>query len=97
MPYLGVFWWFLFIVVLSSLLQEPMQFKEGDTVSVFEGTHEGVRAHRSMQYIGKVVGFDTEKDMWKVLSQTQTRTAPNPALILNRKESKPDPNLKLNL
>ena len=26
-----------------------MQFKEGDTVSVFEGTHEGVRADRSMQ------------------------------------------------
>ena len=83
MPYLGVFWWFLFIVVLSSLLQEPMQFKEGDIVSVFEGTHEGVRAHRSMQYIGKVVGFDTEKDMWKVVTQPLTPTAPNPALTLN--------------
>jgi hypothetical protein len=99
MPYLGVFWWFLFIVVLSSLLQEPMQFKEGDTVSVFEGTHEGVRAHRSMQYIGKVVGFDTEKDMWKVVTLTLTPTAPNPALTLNRNQSKPNPNPnpKLNL
>jgi hypothetical protein len=41
-----------------------MQFKEGDTdtvtVTVFEGKHKGVRGHRSMQYIGKVVGFDTE-------------------------------------
>ena len=60
-------------MVLSSLLQEPIQqFKEGDAVSVFEGTHEGVRAHRSMQYIGKVVGFDTEKDMWKVVTLTLT-------------------------
>ncbi len=51
-----------------------MQFKEGNTVSVFEGTHEGVRADKSMQYIGRVVGFDTAKDMWKVPTQAQTLT-----------------------
>ena len=59
---------------LVSVMQERMQFKEGDTVSVFEGTHEGVRADRSMQYIGRVVGFDTAKDMWKVRTQNQTLT-----------------------
>ena len=53
---------------------EAMQFKEGDTVTVFEGTHHYVRGHRATKFIGRVVGFDIEKQQWKVLSQNLTQT-----------------------
>ncbi len=51
---------------------EAMQFKEGGTVTVFEGTHHYVRGHRATKFIGRVVGFDIEKQQWKVLSQNLT-------------------------
>ncbi len=53
---------------------EAMLFKEGDTVTVFEGTHHYVRGHRTTKFIGRVVGFDTEKQMWKVITQNLTQT-----------------------
>ena len=46
-------------------MADAIQFTIGDTVSVFEGTHH-VRGRRSTKFIGKVVGFDTETNLWKV-------------------------------
>ena len=47
-------------------MADATQFTIGDTVSVFEGTHQ-VRGRRSTKLIGKVVGFDTERNLWKVV------------------------------
>jgi hypothetical protein len=47
-----------------------MQFKEGDMVSVFEGTHH--RGKRNTKFIGRVIDFDTEKNLWKVRTLTLT-------------------------
>ncbi len=47
-------------------MDDAIQFKVGDTVSVFEGTHN-VRGRRSTKFIGRVVGFDTETNLWQVL------------------------------
>jgi len=49
-----------------------MEFKEGDMVSVFEGTHN--RGNRTTKFIGRVVGFDSEKKLWKVRTLTLTQT-----------------------
>jgi len=49
-----------------------MEFKEGDMVSVFEGTHN--RGNRTTKFIGRVVGFDSEKNLWKVRTLTLTLT-----------------------
>jgi hypothetical protein len=49
-----------------------MEFKEGDMVSVFEGTHN--RGNRTTKFIGRVVGFDSEKNLWKVRTLTHTLT-----------------------
>ncbi len=62
-------------------MTEVIQFKEGDTVNVFKGTHH-VCGRRSTKFIGKVVGFDTETNMWKVVSLTMIPTR-NPFLNLN--------------
>ena len=69
-------------------MTDAIQFKEGYTVSVFEGTHH-VRGRRSTKFIGRVVGFDTETNMWKVVSLTLIPTR-NPFLSLN-------PNLALHM
>jgi hypothetical protein len=59
-----------------------MEFKEGDMVSVFEGTHN--RGNRTSKFIGRVVGFDAEKNLWKVGTVTLTLNLcgdlPNPFL-----------------
>jgi hypothetical protein len=55
---------------------EARQFKDGDIVTVFEGTHHYVRGHRATKFIGRVVGFDIEKQLWKVLTQNLTLTLP---------------------
>ena len=61
-------------------MADAMQFKIGDTVSVFEGTHH-VRGRRSSKFIGKVVGFDQETNLWKVVD---TFALPlNPTSYLN--------------
>ncbi len=69
-------------------MTDVIQFKEGDTMSVFEGTHH-VRGHRSTKFIGRVVGFDPEINMWKVVSVTMIPTR-NPFLNVN-------PNLALHM
>jgi hypothetical protein len=38
--------------------------------SVFEGTHH--RGNRTTKFVDRVVGFDTEKNLWKVGTQTLT-------------------------
>ena len=46
---------------------EPRQgFRVGDTVHVYMGTSAGVRAHRTVAYIGTVVGFHEEERKWLV-------------------------------
>ena len=46
---------------------EPRQgFIVGDTVHVYMGTSASVRAHRTVAYIGTVVGFHDEERKWLV-------------------------------
>jgi hypothetical protein len=46
---------------------EPRQgFRVGDTVHVYMGTSAGVRAHRTVAFIGTVVGFHEEERKWLV-------------------------------
>ena len=46
---------------------EPRQgFIVGDTVHVYMGTSAGVRAHRTVAYIGTVVGFHDKERKWLV-------------------------------
>ena len=46
---------------------EPRQgFKVGDIVHVYMGTSVGIRAHRTVAYIGTVVGFHEEERKWLV-------------------------------
>ncbi len=60
-------------------MADAMQFKIGDTVSVFEGTHH-VRGRRSTEFIGKVVGFDSETNLWKVVYTFALTLNPTPYL-----------------
>ena len=46
---------------------EPREgFRVGDIVHVYEGTSTGIRAHRTVAYIGTVVGFHEEERKWLV-------------------------------
>ncbi len=46
---------------------EPREgFKVGDSVHVYMGTSAGVRAHRTVAYIGTVVGFHEGERKWLV-------------------------------
>ncbi len=46
---------------------EPRQgFRVGDIVHVYMGTSAGIRAHRTVAYIGTVVGFHEEESKWLV-------------------------------
>jgi hypothetical protein len=52
-------------------MTDAIQFKEGDTVSLFEGTYH-VCGRRSTKFIGRVTGFDTETNLWKVVGRMLT-------------------------
>ncbi len=58
-------------------MDDAIQFKVGDTVSVFEGTHH-VRGRRSTKFIGRVVEFDTEANLWQVVCFFQPYPKPDP-------------------
>ena len=46
---------------------EPREgFRVGDIVHVYEGTSTGIRAHRTVTYIGTVVGFHEVEMKWLV-------------------------------
>ena len=46
---------------------EPRQgFRVGDMVYEYMGTSAGTRAHRTVAYIGTVVGFHEEERKWLV-------------------------------
>jgi hypothetical protein len=46
---------------------EPREgFRVGDSVHVYMCTSAGVRAHRTVAYIGSVVGFHKEERKWLV-------------------------------
>ena len=46
---------------------EPRQgFIVGDIVHVYQGTSTGIRAHRTVAYIGTVVGFHEGEMKWLV-------------------------------
>ncbi len=47
-------------------MDDAIQFKVGDTVSGFEGTHH-VCGRRSTKFTGRVVGFGTEASLWQVV------------------------------
>jgi hypothetical protein len=46
--------------------QPSKRFQVGDRVQVFQGTGPGVPGKKTIQFIGIVVGYNTEKERWKV-------------------------------
>ncbi len=57
---------------------EPRQgFRVGDTVHVYMGTSAGVRAHRTVAYIGTVVGFHEEERKWLVRNNILAKKGQN--------------------